>query len=775
MALIDDVFALCGRLADAGWAELLAAHGLDIRRPTPAALAAELARDLPAVRRAVSGFEDFAHEGRRGIEPGFPARSLLYHALASPNVLTGATGQQLDLFPTLRELEVVENYVFGVHPPRVADLLARVGAAAAAEGLPASAVRGFTQLAVVVFAGEYRPASQTCQKVHADMVFARTGVARVGTAGPNYDHARRGFLPESGTDPFAFHVLPARYAAYLAVRLPGNEKAFRPMRYQKQAAPDDGSDTDRAFWVPVHKLFDGKECLAGHTLTVRYTTEHVNEKIGRVRVATGDDPAVRDEPPFRIRAGIAEVSADPDHGAGLVIPVPHPRLVEPAVLADGTPATFVVKANRGFFAAYQPRDPTGTGARPAPEYAHARTRVDDQGGEHDLNDLPDVEAQVNAGGYRARHYLDFTGDGWVAATVGGLAAEAGVAAAGHPAYSLVTAPDFFPTCDQRELTEWAHSTAVPQPPTRLFEVVPDTLCDQRYAANVQLPGHPFDPAEGTVTALVPLLGQASGARTEPPPADALRHSHLPDDAAGVFAPGWDVSHDTAGDGTEHLAAYGLGSPFPEDSKLCAALSTFWPGVAPDSTQAMEPRSDNNRQRTVAPLTEEEIGQTGTLPWDGVPGPRLLTAAGQEVAEYASFPHVDYVRTALDGRFTLWLTARVTPLEYETRVLGMALVNRALGPTRAEWNRWVVAALRPVAAGDPEVVQARTNTGVTLAGPTVYRFTLYRRRPSQPSAADFRMRWVVVTDKRFFLVDPANRLVLGRRADAPAWRRESVTL
>jgi len=24
-------------------------------------------------------------------------------------------------------------------------------------------------------------------------------------------------------------------------------------------------------------------------------------------------------------------------------------------------------------------------------------------------------------------------------------------------------------------------------------------------------------------------------------------------------------------GTDHLAAYGLGSPFPEDSKLCAAL------------------------------------------------------------------------------------------------------------------------------------------------------------------------------------------------------------
>ena len=31
-------------------------------------------------------------------------------------------------------------------------------------------------------------------------------------------------------------------------------------------------------------------------------------------------------------------------------------------------------------------------------------------------------------------------------------------------------------------------------------------------------------------------------------------------------------------GPDHLAAYGLGSPFPEDSKLCAALSSFWPAV-----------------------------------------------------------------------------------------------------------------------------------------------------------------------------------------------------
>ena len=45
-----------------------------------------LSQPLSQIDRTVPGFEDFALEGQRGIEPGRPARSLLFHALASPNV-----------------------------------------------------------------------------------------------------------------------------------------------------------------------------------------------------------------------------------------------------------------------------------------------------------------------------------------------------------------------------------------------------------------------------------------------------------------------------------------------------------------------------------------------------------------------------------------------------------------------------------------------------------------------------------------------------------------
>src|SRR5262249_4972203 len=146
-----------------------------------------------------------------------PAHSLLYHALASPNVLNDPAGMRLGYFPTLADLEAVENYVFGVAPPTIAELLQQTGA---------------TKLAVVVFACEYRPASQTCHGIHADMVYARTGIARVGTVAANYRGDLRGFSPELDTDLAAICTSPARFAAYLAVKKKGSEDESRPMRFR---------------------------------------------------------------------------------------------------------------------------------------------------------------------------------------------------------------------------------------------------------------------------------------------------------------------------------------------------------------------------------------------------------------------------------------------------------------------------------------------------------------------------------------------------------------
>jgi hypothetical protein len=738
VALIDDVKRICGRLAPKGWADLLGAHGLNLGA---ADLAAELARPLPGIQRKLSGFEDFASEGTRGIEPGRPQHSLLYHALASPLVLNAPDGTRLREFPTPGEIEIVEDYIFAAARRTLDDVIQLVGG----------------PVEIVLFASEYRPASETCSRLHADLVFSRVGIARVGTAPPEYDAARRGFLPESAEDPFAIRVLPARYAAYLSVRLPGKREAFRPMRFQE-------GDGALRFWTPVHKLFPGDECLVGLHLNLALKVFHANDKIRRIHLLGLRETDVPTTAPFRITEGIAALASDPAMGRGLLVPVPHPRLVEEARRADGSFVTFRVPQNgRSPFAAYQPgASPNG---RPMPEYVHARTEVRNGTTLVNLNDDPSspVEFLVAQGGYDALHYVDFTGDGMVGADCPELFA-AGLPSPARAAYSLVTAPDFFPTCDQRELTEWTESNEVPASiREEVWPVPPDTLCDQRLAGNLQLPapgGNPFDAGELTMPALISLFGDVPGPRTEPPPAESLRHSWLPDDAAGVFAPGWDVTRDVfkpegSTKAVPHMAAYGLGSPFPEDAKLCSALSAFWPAVAPDSTRTMDPPPNARLRSSTSPLTDEEIGRIGNLPWDGVPGPKVVVVGGQEFADYAAFMRTDYVRSALAGKFTMRLTARIGAGEYERRVLATALAYRALGGER---NNWMLLSFRLVSVESPEVQAAQAEAQALLQEPA-YFFEFYAFSDPQVSPADFRRRRIAISHRQLLYCEPRRRIVL----------------
>jgi hypothetical protein len=764
MPLIDQVKAACSRLASHGWRDLLRAHGLDI---TATNLAQELSRNLPDIRRSVKGFEDFAREGQRGITPGQPAQSLLYHAFASPNVVARADGSRLTAFPTLAEIEAVENYVFAAEAPSLQQLKNRAGAGA--------------RLAVVVFAYEYRPASQTCHKKHADLVFSRTGVARVGTAPAHYDAARRGFVPTVETDAFALRVSPARYGAFIAVATRGNRSNFCPLRFRDVSETNSKSDANRTFWQPLHKLFSGTECLRGLAgkLEVSLISSHLNEKLRRIHLAlraqygspgvpfdTGWAEPDISQSPFRFTGGIAEFSTKAEFGAGVLVPVAHRKLVEPASY-KGKPLAFNVPPSVDTLSS-SIELPWQNGGLSAPEYVHARHRVRDNGTIENFNDIKEVKARVKQGNYKALHYLDFTGDGAIEARCPQLIGQSSISGF-IPAYSLVTAPDFFPSCDQRELTEWT-DTLKPDFLQDIWETPPDTLSDQRLAANLQLPDSPFKPTDDTVTAIVPVFGKNVAAQTVPKSADTLRHSHMPDNSAGIFAPGWDVSRDSF-NGTAHFSAYGLGSPFPEDAKLCAAFSTFWPAAAPDSTRAFTYGPLSGRYFTVSPLTDEEIGQVGDLPWDGEAGPKVVTSGGQEFAEYASFDHVDYVENALSNEFSVRVTAHVDLAEYQRRVLGMALAYHVLGATKLDW---VVLSFRRVNPGMPELVQAQAEAQLTLPG-RVYRFEVFKNPAAETTpGTQFRKRRLLVTGRMTLFVDADNRRVLSKAATAGAkWKAKQV--
>jgi hypothetical protein len=408
MALIDDVFKLCKTLTETGWGKLFAKHGLRIKQRNAAGLAKELKRPLvdrggkTTIQRYLVGFEDFSLDGTRGIEPRSPARSLFFHALASPNVLNQPDGSSLKYFPTLKELETVENYVFGVEPPSIKELTDDLG-----------------RLTVVVLAYEYRPASQTCPGVQADMVFARTGIARVGTAGANYRADLRGFTPRPTNESSDICVSPARFAAFLAVPMKGDKSQSLPMRYRDEADAHGVADDRRDFWVPVHKLFSGSECLRDiNVKSVTFDATIINEKIFRTRKIGLGLRAVPTTPPFRITAGLAELSSKAEHGSGLLVPLAQP-LVEKARDEKGKLVTFKVPRGKSKkqFDAFSP-EPFAV-FRSSPEYVHIRTRVDENGVEDDLNALTtkQLTQTINGGNYQALHYVDHTGDGWMDAVI----------------------------------------------------------------------------------------------------------------------------------------------------------------------------------------------------------------------------------------------------------------------------------------------------------------------------------------------------------------------
>jgi hypothetical protein len=380
--------------------------------------------------------------------------------------------------------------------------------------------------------------------------------------------------------------------------------------------------------------------------------------------------------------------------------------------------------------------------------------------------------------------VDFTGDGAVEVSVPQITQSVPRVEGPFAAYSLVAAPDFFTTCGQREVTEWAAGLS-DDLKSEIWETPPRPLSDHRFAANLQLPPEtPFQKGDTTITALVSLFGEGRAQNTQSQPSDALHHSHLPDDAAGVFAPGWDVSLDSLADNTPHLSTYGLGSPFPEDAKLCAALSTFWPAAAPDATRAMEPALT---PVTVAPLTDEEIGQrAGAIPWDGVPGPKVGTDGnGFTVADFASFAHVDYVENALAGKFSLALTSHIGVEEYQNRVLAMNFAYQALqalDPARpTSKNRWLVLGFRQVTPGAPELLQAQQQARLTLPG-DVYRFdvaeNVFRNVRPRPVPGDFgATRFGVrgrVLGRVILFVDPQNHRVLLKEGNGP-FRRGTVAV
>lgn len=729
MRLLEQAFYVWNDLKGKGWRGLLQRAGLNLDGvTTPDELRDALLAPCD-IRREVPGFEDFASEGTRGIEPGKPARSLLYHALASPRVLLPYGTD--DSYPTPEQLEVIENLVFGIVPPSVAELRQRAG------GAP---------LAIVVFTSEYRPAAETPHKNHAEMCYSRTGIARVGNKPPRYLPESRGYLTffddqRAWAD---LAVLPCRFAAYVAARMQYSPCSFGPV-------PKQDCDEARLFWVPLHKLFSGGDCLQDcEELDVQLQAFHVNDKIRRVHLAlrsegfdTGQPAAVLDKPPFICESGLA------DFHQGLLTPLPHP-VVEEARQLWGL-ITLRTPARKPHMASLQIQPRVFRG-RWAPEFVYVKRELTAEGKVRHLSERPErVEDSVAAGGYDAVQYVDYAADGWVEARCEALAAEVPQHVS---AYSVIAPPVFFPLVTQEEVITWWKNSAPPELASLIWSPTagpPAPLSYNRFPANIARAAACFDPKDQTITAIVTQPGCAGEAQTRVLRAEVRRVSPLPDRASNTFAPGWDTAVDfnspvPRADAVKHLAAYGLASPFADDAMICAAESAFWPAATPDIARSLPPDTDP----ITTPLPDRLLG------WDGLPRP-VRTG---NVVEYIAPDYADYVQAILDRKMLFGAIACTRPQEFNEWTLIMARVFQAFGVKEAkERARWGLLHFL-----ETNAAAATMETGTKLGAGHTYRLDVFRAVPLPGNPIPFNRKRVGVEMPRVVYADP-NTVV---------WRDEGST-
>ena len=714
-------------------------------------LFSELTKKLTRIDRSYPGFGDFDVAGERAIEAGAPDRSLLYHAFAAPTVVADRSGADLAGFPSMAEIEAVENYVYGVAPPTLEDVRRQ-----AAE----------RPLGIVVYALQYQSAPRGVHGHHAELCFSRSGISRLGTTEPLYDAKHRGFTSAVRDKPFEFRVVPRRYAPYLAVRMSGAWGKFGP----QDALP---GDTNSQFWVPIHKLFSGPECLKGLELDVRVNSGLRNDLLAMFHKyldLTGLDNNWRGEDleqyPFVIKdEKLGSISQRQEFGAGVLEPRPGP-LISPAVY-QGRPLTFPVDGRytsklsnlqlsslvtlpdspydvpRYFADAGQDLQ------RSAPQFINIRHRVLPDGSVENLNDKSNLRQILQRGGYDALHYIDGAGDGWVEAHCPQLD---GKVDARLPAYAMVGLPDFFPEVNQRDLMLWWQREVPEQVRAALWVIPPLALSQTRIAANITLPVG-FSVEDATVTAIVSHPAPTLGPMQVPNGPVHSRKTGLPDGSPGLFDPGWDTSQGIYFSGSDRplqkfMAGYALGSPFIEDAKLCAALGSYWPGVAPDATRTFAPDKLVGGIKypypSITPLTDEEIGiaplPDGTfLPWDGIRGPRVEQVGAFRYAIYADAWHTDYIDML--GTMTAALTSRIDAAEYKARTIAMAAVYWALGIRDPDYvadkrltavqkvltakAAWAVLSFRKVLRDDLELAAAEGLSGATLSKAPFYRFHVFR--------------------------------------------------
>ncbi len=711
------------------------------------ALRTELTKDLDKTKLSKltsdgsSGFDDFA--GMNLVKPGFPAFSLLYHALASPRVRPAG----IKSYPDLTHLDALENYIYAT--AGFDDLKNIYG------------VKSNDDLLLAVFAYEYRPAFKTPHHDHADMVFSRTGIGRIGMEDMNYDRLNRCFTnkPNDGIAAEKIAVVPARFGLFIAKKVKSSDVDLMTTGIYKPGDKfDDETDAERTFLQPIRKVFHHDALFGEAELTFQET--HKSEKLAKL-VEHTDLKFYKDiKPTIRHSADLLVIDGKKRNinSSFLVISKPEPLirlakengkamyfLVPPSVKAPGGGGYY---RNR-YFTSFNTQDvqdvellvPTANGYQKIPnKYNEPRTQPLFLNVTHELDSTNATgyrqvtnneafEDRVYDGLYQAPLFEDSICEGNVTAMISTTKATAlsGMFKDVLPGYSVVTAPDFFPQVDNYDLMAYDVAPGMLQNDSNFYEGGLASLATCRMIPNPNyIPPHDKSDNQ-TYTAVLShkaKAGMTTGDKFNNPklPKGYFVSGFLPDVASSVYAPGWDITYSAAKPGSTdvYLSTEGLGSPFVEDMKLCAAANGMWPASSPDSARTYQGALDPwSRNPTAIPLLDTELGIHKNSPaglmmgkesfgWDGVQGPFLENQDGKWKINFADLGRADVVQNALDGNVDMSKLRELTSMEL---ILRMTCLKKTIAnlpkinfkgytkaPQMVAFTRWWMVSAEPVDFG-----------------------------------------------------------------------------
>src|ERR1700756_4912751 len=137
--LIDEIHTLVGKLSTP-WKDVLKRHGLDLSSSDSPQRTAVLLSEGLKIDWQDRRVQDLCRSTERAIEPGDPARSLLYHMLALSECPSPDGGISLE------DIDLLENYIYSL------------------AALPSD----WSTLDIAVLAYQYRPVRRTGHQQHAD-------------------------------------------------------------------------------------------------------------------------------------------------------------------------------------------------------------------------------------------------------------------------------------------------------------------------------------------------------------------------------------------------------------------------------------------------------------------------------------------------------------------------------------------------------------------------------------------------------------------------------